>query len=301
MQRMRSERGSAAVLFAVTATALIGFAAIGVDVGQLYLSRVRLHNTTDFAALAGAQHLPGDPDAARDKAYEYVARNGVDPADAQVTISADQREIAVRIEREQNLHFARVLGIPSATVGGTSRARVDGISSAHGAVPIGVPEGDFTIGELVQLKLDADDTEDGTPGNFRALALGHNGAAAYEENLANGYDGKITVGDWLDTEPGNMAGPTRRAIRERIDADPDSTWDNFARGSSRVVLVPVMGPFPNGKGQVEVKAFAVFFLEDVKQKGSSAEIWGRFIRFTWPGEMDPDVPLNGAVGVKLID
>lgn len=300
MRRMQTDQGSVAVLFAVVLTVLVGFAAISVDVGRIYLSRLRLHNIADFAALAGAQKLPGEPDAARQQALAYIERNGVDPSLARVTVSADQTQIAVRIERAERLHFARVLGFGSAAVGGEATVRVAPIAGSTGAVPIGVPEAPYTVGELVALKLDAHSRSEGSPGNFQALALGHNGASTYEYNLRNGYSGLISVGEWLTTETGNMAGPTRRAIQARIDADPDATWDRVARGSSRVVLVPILTPFPNGRGEVQVKAFATFFIEDVEQSGSAAAIYGRFIHYTWDGETDPTVPNYGTVGVKLV-
>jgi Flp pilus assembly protein TadG len=48
-------RGATAVVFAICLTLLIGFLALGVDIGHLYAARLRLQAATDAAALAGAQ------------------------------------------------------------------------------------------------------------------------------------------------------------------------------------------------------------------------------------------------------
>lgn len=55
----QGERGAVAVFVAVTLIALIGFAALAVDVGHLYGVRNELHNAADAGSLAGAQALNG--------------------------------------------------------------------------------------------------------------------------------------------------------------------------------------------------------------------------------------------------
>lgn len=297
--KVREEQGSVAVLFAVAAAVLVGFAAISVDAGQLYFARARASNVADFAVMAGARHLPDDSATARSVAYSVIQQNGIDPAAATVTVSLDQRSMTVNITQQHNLYFARILGHDQAQVAAEATARVAGISAAVGAVPLGIPLQDFVLGQPVTLKMSA---EDGTvsPGNFQALALGHNGSSSYEYNLRNGYPARLAVGDVLPTETGNMAGPTRRAIGDRLEADPYAVWTQFSRTSSRVVLVPVVSPYPNGKGEVTILSFAVFFVESVGTSGNDASVTGRFIRFIADAEMDPLVPDNGAVGVKLV-
>lgn len=52
-----SEQGQALALFAVTLVGLLGIAALGVDLGYLYVARNELQNISDGAALAGARVL----------------------------------------------------------------------------------------------------------------------------------------------------------------------------------------------------------------------------------------------------
>ena len=58
MQRLRGDEGAVAVLVAVVMAALLGFAAIVIDVGQLYAERRQLQNGADAAALALALDCP---------------------------------------------------------------------------------------------------------------------------------------------------------------------------------------------------------------------------------------------------
>jgi hypothetical protein len=62
--RRDGERGQILILFAVGLVAFIGFAALTVDIGGLYVARRDYQNATDAAALAGASYLTrplGDP------------------------------------------------------------------------------------------------------------------------------------------------------------------------------------------------------------------------------------------------
>ena len=48
------ERGAVIISFALMLTILIGFLALGVEVGQWYLARAELSKAVDAAAMAGA-------------------------------------------------------------------------------------------------------------------------------------------------------------------------------------------------------------------------------------------------------
>jgi Flp pilus assembly protein TadG len=69
-----TEHGSVLPFFAVAAFALFGFGALGIDTGQLYLTKSRLQGATDAAALAAVERLP-DIDQARAAAAAYAASN----------------------------------------------------------------------------------------------------------------------------------------------------------------------------------------------------------------------------------
>jgi Flp pilus assembly protein TadG len=54
------------------------------------------------------------------------------------------------------------------------------------------------------------------PGNFQLIRLGGSGAAIVRENLAGGYQGCASVGDTIETEPGNTVGPVAQGLNTRF-------------------------------------------------------------------------------------
>ena len=74
-RRTRDERGGIAVLSAIVAVGLFGFAALAVDVAELVNERQELHDTLDMAAQTGAGKLPADGAGARAAALANAAAN----------------------------------------------------------------------------------------------------------------------------------------------------------------------------------------------------------------------------------
>jgi hypothetical protein len=57
LEKVKNQTGVSAVIVAIVLTMLIGFSALGVDVGHMYLTRNELQNVADAAALAGARYM----------------------------------------------------------------------------------------------------------------------------------------------------------------------------------------------------------------------------------------------------
>lgn len=301
IRRMRSEEsGQLLVLVGLSMTFLFGLVALSADVGRLYLERQRLTSVADVASLAAVQALP-DREAAETVARDYLDKNGVDPDAAAITVNEAGTEVSVTLRNEIDMTFAVLLGFDRSGTWGSATARRAAVSGTTGAVPLGVPRDDWVLGETVVLKRSASGGY-ASPGNFQALALGGHGANQYEENLQNGYTGWIRIGDEITTEPGNMSGPTVRAIENRIYQDPHATWQTVQSGSPRLLTVPVLRDFDvNGRGEVEVVGFAIFFLEGVNDQGNQmGEVTGRFLRMIGQGEADEAASDFGLVTTKLI-
>lgn len=301
VRRIRSEEsGQILVLVSVSMVVLFGLGALAADVGRLYLERQRLSAAADMAALAAVQFLP-DQSAAEQAARDYLGKNGVSPDAAQIEVNGSAGEVAVAVNETIPMTFATVLGYERKGTWGGATARLAAISGVQGAVPLGVARADWVMGQQITLKLSAND---GTiaPGNYQALALGKSGASMYEENLKNGYAGWIRVNQWLETQTGNMATPTVRAANDRINQDPQATWQTVKKGSPRLLMVPILRDWTvNGKGEVLVVGFGMFFLEDVRETGSDkGEITGRFLKMIGEGEADGTAPDFGLTTVKLV-
>lgn len=130
-QRMSNERGGVSVIVAVALVALLGFAAIVIDVGALYAERAELQSGSDAAALAIAQDCAvgacGVPSAT---AQTFANSNAKDNA-ANVDMPTFPTPTSVRVRATTRdsggagslaLMFAPVLGINEETVSATSTA-----------------------------------------------------------------------------------------------------------------------------------------------------------------------------------
>lgn len=112
----KKEDGAVLMLFALLMPVVLGCAAMVVDFGIQYGSKVRLQNIAQAAALAASQDALQDPSLARDKAYEYLHLNGVQAHEAQVEISQPEGSAYVAVTRESDYYFARILGFRTADI-----------------------------------------------------------------------------------------------------------------------------------------------------------------------------------------
>jgi Flp pilus assembly protein TadG len=286
-RHLKREQGSVTVVVAIALVAIIGLVALGTDVGRLYLAKQRVAAAADAAALSGAQLLPFNRQEAFRTVQDYLRKNGVRPEASTVNLNDLDRTLAVTVEETVDFTFARVLGRDQATVLGGAVARVRPVSGYNNVVPLGVVRADWKLGDPVVLKASANSGQL-SPGNYGALALGARGSASYENNLRNGYTGWIRAGNWLPTETGNMAEPTRRALQARIDLDTWVTYATVGKHSDRIVIIPMLESFEvNGRGEVKCIGFAAFFLEAVESQGNDkGAVHGRFLRYMLTGESD---------------
>ncbi|WP_258359147.1 pilus assembly protein TadG-related protein [Moorella sulfitireducens] len=304
---LREERGFASVMLALSLVAMLSFAALVIDLGLLALNRQQLINAVDAAALAGAMELPDNPERARNTAIDYARMNGATgPVEAEVR--ADGNSLAVSAGKEVNYFLARLMGFTRGEARAEAVAVVAGIKAVRGAAPLAVPEQEFQFGIKYILKLGAGQDSPLGPGTFSALSLGGTGASNYEENLKNGYQGRLAAGDVINTETGNISNPTRRAIEYRIELElsqhsPPCTPEHYVPGCPRILIIPVYETASIQDGQVKsiiVSGFAAFLVERVRGQGNENFIEGYFIRTVVAGEGDPAQQNYGLQGVKLV-
>ena len=280
MSIFREQRGSVTLLVASAMVVLLGFAALVVDIGFVYWTRAQLVTEADSAALAGAGELPISSSQAEATARTYAASNG-QPGDSFSSVMGNgNTSLTVQVSRTVDLLFARVFGHTTQNVTATATATVSAVGSADHVVPFGVVRQDFQFGRTVTLRVGGGD---GTTGNFGALALGGNGSRNYVDNIKEGYEGTLSVGQWITTETGNMAGPTETGVDYRISQDPSATYDTAGKDSPRIIVVPVLDSLTvNGRNEVLIVGFATFFLEGA----TKGEVSGKFMQ-TFSGNTTP--------------
>jgi len=148
----QNNRGQVLVIFALALFALMGLAALGIDVGFMYSVRHELQRSADAGALAGASAFfdgdwASDPiraeATARAKTYsskDAVATKPLDPA-AEVSVSfPSQDRVQVTTRRTVNLFFARVFGKPTQNISAVATAEAKSVDQKLPCIkPWGIP------------------------------------------------------------------------------------------------------------------------------------------------------------------
>jgi hypothetical protein len=295
--RKLDDKGNIAIILCLVFTVLLGFTAYVVDIGLIYIEKVKISNAIDSALLAASLELPTDATKARNVAIEYLQKNNTDPNKVSIVISADNKSIQMDGVKNVKHFFAPIIGINSSDVNTSAKVIIAPLKSVKGGIrPFAVEKFDFSYGDVVTLKEGAGD---GYHGNYGAVALGGTGASVFKANSLYGYSGTITVGDMIDTETGNMAGATNE-IKNYINSEL-SSFSDFKRNSIRVWTLPLVDSlYMDGRKDVLVVGFGEFYVESVTNKSGKVEIQGRFIRFVTNGEIDMTLSDTGAYGSKLV-
>jgi Putative Flp pilus-assembly TadE/G-like len=155
LNRHRNESGSVLVLVAISLVALLGIAALAIDVGNFRAHRRQLQTAADAGALAGAAQLIQNPSnvcgsGSQSDYFERRNTNLTDPKNLVQNTNLDTSfcdvpagTLSVRVwPSESNVPwwFGRVLGFTSSTVSARARARVVYLKTARGLLPIGVED-----------------------------------------------------------------------------------------------------------------------------------------------------------------
>lgn len=151
---LNDQRGSSAILVAITMTALLSAVALAVDVGMLLNSRSEAQRAADSAALAGAGSLiivPDDEPRARNTAIQYGGLNTVRktavtvlPEDVDVDLALGR--VTARVRRTEDrgsavaTWFANVFGVSEVDIAATATAQVQPAGRATCVKPFAIPD-----------------------------------------------------------------------------------------------------------------------------------------------------------------
>jgi hypothetical protein len=148
---LQSERGATIILIAFAMLTLLGFLALAIDLGMLYVAHNDAQRAADAAALAGASAFL-ESDAAQavtpahERAMEYALRNTfqngpIDSNEVLIRIVPESSLVGVRVQRESvPTLFARVLGIRTVPIGAYAAAEAVQGGSAKCLKPFAVPD-----------------------------------------------------------------------------------------------------------------------------------------------------------------
>jgi Flp pilus assembly protein TadG len=272
--KLKDDKGAIAIIFALLLVVIIGMAAFVIDEGSLYQTRRSIQTVADAAAFAGVQELPENPEKAIQKAIEYAALNNLALTSSDITISrtyVNNDTITVSaVDPDAKLYFAGIFNKDSATVGANASAVIGSPSEITGVVPWAVLEDTYTPGVEYNLKYGSPDLG---PGNFGAVSIDGRGASIYRNCIINGCTTPLSIGSWIETEPGNMTGPTKQGTQDRIYNQINNQFDTFneltqQEGSvyklinpdSQYIIVPMVSSFPNGRKDIQIVGFLQFVI-----------------------------------------
>lgn len=151
---LNDERGSSAILVAITMTALLSAVALAVDVGMLLNSRSEAQRAADSAALAGAGSLIFDDDdevRARNTAIQYgglntVRKTAVTVLPEDVDVDLALARVTARVRRTEDrgsavaTWFANVFGVSEVDIAATATAQVQPAGRATCVKPFAIPD-----------------------------------------------------------------------------------------------------------------------------------------------------------------
>jgi Flp pilus assembly protein TadG len=294
----RKSRGQTLVIVALIVPALLGAVALGTDVTMFYFNWMQLQKAADSAVLGGASWLPDNPSQAKTTANQLVVQNGVQASEIiSNNVAADNLSISLKLQRTVPYFLARALGLTSGIVttaataapqyppstvnantpsqipsGGDNNGANGGVCGATGScglLPIGLDSRTvYTDGQQITL-------QQGQlgPGNWDFLALGATGGANLRTNIADGFNSMLSVGDWVQSEPGQKVGPADQGFGDRVTAatssDASGTYSSHKLTNPRVMILPVVDwQDINGSSAVQVKAFASVWLDSYNGSGA---------------------------------
>lgn len=292
-----AESGQTIVVFLIFAVVCIMFIGVVIDGGMYFYERRDMQGTADAAALAAIRELPGSAAEAETAARDYVtSQNGTaGGAVRSFAITDNNRKVEIRVGKSGTTSFGKLLGINRPEISARAVARVQMLGTAPGMLPFAFMRDTYTIGQNTEVKWDNPGS-----GNRGAIApdvqpnCGNaNGAADFEKLILGasrgGYDACATpIMNTIDTEPGNMAGPTRDGFDKRIGtntdsygavvrSDPDSGFQTIdLPDTPRLGIVPIIEnlngttSWPNGNKEIRIIGYMMVYIGNRNLAGNPA-------------------------------
>jgi hypothetical protein len=300
------QRGQTLVLTVVFMTALLGLAALVLDVGSWYRQHRNLQATADAAALAGAQALPDrpGPSLATSLATQYANDNETGLTTDQATFSTGIvpfDTIHVKVGKPAPGFFAKLFGLDSVNESAHAAARTGGMAEAKYVAPITVnilhPLLSGTACPCFRQETTIPLGKTGAPGQFGLLNLDNQKGGTSPPTLAgwmlNGYQNYLPLGSYYG-DPGAKfnSSQVQSALTARIGT---------------ILMFPVFDTL-NGNGanaQYNIIGWVGFHLDAFDARGNGGSITGYFTDVIWtglqatsPGAGGPNL---GARSVQLVD
>jgi len=293
----RREDGVVTVLVALSMVALLGFVALVVDAGVLYVNRTQLQKAVDSAALAGAYDIGINSSSAGDASI-YAASNGVSQltGNQAATTFASGDSWTVSAKRTVPLIFAPILGIKNSVVTASATAINSPINGVPGSnlMPYAVWGGNSPVGLNTGATVDYRDNG-WVDANVKPGPCGNNGSPPCNANWtsdSNDFKGFLRIDSGTIYQNGNVVSSGGNATgQEPIGDDGGTTTicDHVRLGTPGIF--PVIGS-GSGNGHVDltIVGFIAVQMNPVRTcggpQGMSNPFTGTVVNMTtWNGKV----------------
>ena len=258
--KRRGEAGQTVVLFTVLLMGLLGAAGLAIDYGFWALNKNQVQSAADASALAGASQIPAGQSSASSTASAQYLKNGAASGSVAVSPATNltaNDSVTVNASRDVATWFTGVFGVHSVTVKGSATATIESFTTVNGVnvMPWGVLKASYVTGQAYPIY-----TKDTGNANNGALSLPYvqsascpvpNGANIYSDEIAGTTPVcPVSVGETLNTKPGNNAGPTAQGLNIRITTwqslnqivqfNADGTTTLLQPNSPQLIVIPVL-------------------------------------------------------------
>lgn len=296
------------VLVGFAITAVLGTAAVAIDMGFNYSESRRLQTATDAAALAAAQAFAAGDSGCDIAAPDFLQRN----ADEATLVSCVLNDVdgfgwvSVEASLDVDQFFAAAIGKPTVTTTASSAAALTGgPGRGSGLRPMGlcwaalnqhqafidwVDAGMEASSDPVTLPYDKGHPDDcgGAGGNWGILDLDgdSNSNSDTVEWIRHGYPGQVSVG-YFEGDPGAISGSHQPPLQYLVD-------------SGEVFRLAIFTTVENngGAAQMYLADFAAVQLVDFRVAGRQSR---RYLEITFhPEGFDPECCSASGNGVQLI-
>lgn len=293
----KNEDGNIILMSTFLFLGLTAFSGLVVDGGHLYFTKAHLQKAANAAVLSGGQELTAIHESKVNDLVESIIDAHGELTSLQNVKIEMEKKVSVGLTKPVELFFSSLFGVEAVDVSVKATAQIGFMGRAFGAAPIGINDSvQLNFGEEYTLKVDE---SGGESGFFGILGLEGPGAKLYEQNLMHGFNGELKVGDIVNTESGNIAGPTQRAVDYLVKTCNDMN----ARDCPRILLIPVYTPYNHDKNQmkqVKITGFAHFYISE-PMDSKDKTIKGVFLKRVATGFELEEAVNKGTYSIKLTE
>jgi hypothetical protein len=298
-----NSRGQIAVLYIGIIATVLGAVALGADVAVMYMNWQFVQKTADASAIAGANFLSGitfagtaaagcTGDDAEKAACTYAVKNGLTVSNVTITEPTGTTIKVVAQQTGLSYFFGKAIGLSTYDVSATAIAQAPGNVGTvkTGMFPVGLQcTNPCTLSNLdpgQSVSFGSKFVGGLAPGNWQFLAINGTGDSVLANNIQYGASSSYTVGDTLNSAPGNKGSSS--TVKSGLDsrlascttlADPcsGSNPTTIPISDPCMVIVPAVDYHGcTGSCTMTIEGFALIYLDP--KKTTSTDIEGCFVK-----------------------